>query len=288
MRSGPALFLTFVVATAALGAPPRVTFERLIPAPFDLGDARDVVLISAIGDGMHVEYLADHLVEQTNRSGTLRMHDARAQRHPFVVETLKKKEPADAYLAVRAFTCTSSDRGGEGTEKDPDGKRVRRPEAWAEARCHGRVDLVTASGTRVSFAIKGDGASSHVRELSDEEREDAVLHAARFAAIDAAEKISPRRVRESIPLDESAPAFAEAFSMIEVGRLADARAVWERELRRQPRIATLHFNLAAVCEALGDRAAAEKHYAAARQIAPDERRYQIEYRSFMQRGLRPR
>ncbi|HEX2123346.1 MAG TPA: hypothetical protein VHL59_17075 [Thermoanaerobaculia bacterium] len=265
-----------------------MTFERVVPAPIDLGNAQDVALIGAIGDGIHVEYLAEHLVEQTNRSGTLRMNDARAQRHPFVLDTLRKKEPADAYLVVRAFTCTSADRGSEGTEKDPDGKRVRRPEVWVEAKCNGRVDLVTAAGTRVSFAIKGEGASSHVRELSAEEREDAVMHAARFAAIDAAEKIAPRRVRESIPLDESAPAFDEAFSMIETGQLADARAVWERELRRQPRLATLHFNLAAVCEALGDRTAAEQHYVAARQIAPGERRYLNEYRSFMQRGSRPR
>lgn len=288
MRSGSALFLTFVLATAAFGAPPRVLFERIVPAPVDLGGARDVALVSAIGDGIHVEYLAEHLVEQTNRSGTLRMNDARGRRHPFVLAMLKKNEPADAYVAVRAFTCTSTDRGGDGTEKDPDGKRVRRRKVWVEARCNGRIDIMTAAGTRMSVAIKGEGASSHVRELSAEEREDAVMHAARFAAIDAAEKIAPRRVRESILLDESAPAFDEAFAMIEAGHLADARAVWERELRRQPRLATLHFNLAAVCEALGDRTAAEQHYAAARQIAPNERRYLNEHRSFIQRTVRPR
>ena len=284
MRSGPALLLSLLVSTVALAGPPRVIFERIIPAPFDLGDAEQVALISAIGDGIHVEFLAEHLVEQINRSGTLRMHDARSFHHPFILEVLKKKEPADAFMVVRAFTCASTDRGGEGSEKDPDGKRVRRQELWVEAKCNGRVELMTASGERLSFPIKGEGASSHVREIGDEEREDALMHAARFAAIDTAEKIAPRRVRESIPLDETAPAFDEAFSMIEAGRLADARAVWVRELRKQPRLAPLHFNLAAVCEALGDRTAAEQHYAAARQIAPDEKRYLNEHRSFIQRG----
>jgi hypothetical protein len=286
MRSGSALFLSLFLATVALAAPPRVTFERIIPAPHDLGAAEQVALISAIGDGIHVEFFAEHFVEQTNRSGTLRMHDARGFRHPFVLETLKKKEPADAFIAVRAFTCASAVRGGEGSEKDADGRRVPLRRVWVEAKCTGRVDLMTAEGKRLSFAIKGDGASSHGRDITSEQREDAVMHAARFAAINAAENIAPRRVRESIPLDESAPAFEEAFSMIEAGLLAEARTVWEREVRKQPRLAQLHFNLAALCEALGDRAAAEKHYVAARQIAPDERRYVNEHRSFMQRAHR--
>ena len=39
--------------------------------------------------------------------------------------------------------------------------------------------------------------------------------------------------------------------------MREARAHWEAALRQQPRSAPLHFNLAAVCEALGDRKAAE-------------------------------
>lgn len=286
MRSGSALFLTLLVATVALGAPPRVTFERRVPAPFDLGAAEDVALISAIGDGIHVEYLAEHFVEQTNRTGTLRMFDARAFRHPFVLEILKKKEPADAYIVVRAFTCSSADRGGEGSQKDPDGKRVRRATVWVEAKCHGRVDLLTAAGTRHSFTIKGDGTSSRGPDISEDDREDAVMHAARFAAIDATEKIAPRRVREAILLDETAPRFDEAFAMIEAGKPEDARALWVSEIRKHPGLASLRFNLAALSEALGDRTAAEQHYAAARQLAPGEKRYANEHRSFIQRGLR--
>ncbi len=102
--------------------------------------------------------------------------------------------------------------------------------------------------------------------ITEEEREDALTGAARHAAIDAAERITPRHVRESIALDESAPAFAEGMAMIEANRFAEARTIWQRAMQTQPRSAALRFNLAAICEALGDRRAAETNYNAARQL----------------------
>lgn len=284
MRSGPALFLGLFLTTAALAAPPRVTFERIVPAPYDLGLAEEVAIIGAIGDTASVEYLVEQLIEHANRPKTLRLHDARDRRHPFILDTLKKSEPADVYLALRAFTCTSEDRSSEGSGRDVDGKRVKRRKVWVETRCTARMEVLAASGTRASLAIKGEGSSAHVEAISGEEREDALLHATRFTAIDAAEKITPRRVRESIPLDESAPAFEAGFALIESGRLEEARALWEQEMRRHPRAAPLHFNLAAVCEAAGDRKAAEQHYVAARELAPQEAKYSSEYRSFLRRA----
>jgi hypothetical protein len=285
MRSGPALFLSFTLATLAFAAPPRVTYERIIPAEQDLGAAEEVALISAIGDTIGVEVFIEHLVEQTNRSGTLRMQDVRDRRHVFVLEQLRKSVAADAFLVVRAFTCASEERAGEGSVRDADGKRVSRREVWVETRCTARVEALTASGTRLSFGIKGDGTSARALVVRDDEREDALMHAARFAAIDAAEKITPRRVRETILLDETAPAFDEAFGLISNGNLTDARALWISELHRKPSSAALHFNLAALSEALGDTKSAEQHYNAAEMLAPKEKRYAVEHRSFMRRTL---
>ncbi len=282
MRSGPALFLSLLLSTAAFAAAPRVTFERLVPALHDLHGAQEVAVIGAIGDTLDVELLVEHFVEQTNRAGTLRIQDARDRRYAMLVAALRKSQ-LDAFVAIRAFTCTSDGRTGPGSTVDPDGKRVVRTHKWIEAKCTARVEALTADGTRSSFAIKGEASSPHVVEVSEETREDALQNATRFTAIDAAEKISPRRVRESIPLDETSPAFEEGYAMVEVGRFADARAIWEREMRRQPRAAALHFNLAAVCEALGDRTAAEQHYVAAGKLAPQEKRYAHEYKSFVRR-----
>jgi hypothetical protein len=283
MRFGPALILAVLLSTAALAAPPRVTFERLIPAAYDLGDAQVVAVVSAIGDTLGVEVFIEHLVEQTNRTGTLRMYDVRGARHPFVLEQLKKSVAADAFLVARAFTCATAEKTGEGTVRDVDGKRTARPESWVETHCTARIEILTGPGTRVALAIAGDGMSGRVATLSDDEREDALMHAARFAAIDAAEKITPRRVRETILLDETAPEFEEAFAMIGSGNLAEARAFWISELRRAPSSAALHFNLGALSEALGDKKAAAQHYAAAEKLAPKEKRYAAELRSFLRR-----
>jgi tetratricopeptide (TPR) repeat protein len=283
MRSGPALFLSLALSTLAFAAPPRVTYERIVPAPYDLGQAEEVVLVGALGDTSSIEYFVEQFIEMSNRPRTLRVTDVRDRRLPFVLDTLRRNEGADVYLAVRAFSCKSDERGGDGTVHDHDGKRIARREAWVETRCTGRLEVLTAAGTRASLGIKGQAESKHVAELSGDEREDALLHATRFAAIDAAEKITPRRVRESIALDETAPAFEEGMSLIAAGRLAEARALWESEMRRRPRIAPLHFNIAAVSEALGDRTAAEQHYVAARKLAPQEQRYSAEWKLFMRR-----
>lgn len=281
MRSGPALFLSLFLPTAAFAAAPRVTFERLIPAPHDLRGAREVALIGAMGDTVDIELVVEHFVEQTNRAGTLRMQDARDWRYAMVAAALKKSE-LDAFVAIRAFTCTSAPRSGPGSTLDG-GKRVPRTVTWVEARCTARVEVLTADGARSSFAIKGDASSPRVVQISEEERLDALHQAARFTAIDAAEKISPRRVRESIPLEETAPVFEAGYAMVAGGRFEEARAIWEKEMRRQPRSAALHFNLAAVCEALGDPTAAEQHYVAAGKLAPQEKRYALEYKSFVRR-----
>jgi Flp pilus assembly protein TadD len=73
------------------------------------------------------------------------------------------------------------------------------------------------------------------------------------------------------------------MSLIDSGRLREARALWEAALRQQPRSASLHFNLAAVCEAIGDRKAAERHYTVAHELAPKEERYTSEMRLFTRR-----
>jgi tetratricopeptide (TPR) repeat protein len=267
------VLLACVVATRVFAAPPHVSFDRVLPAPHDLGRAEDVAIVHADGDSNALETFIDIFVEQVNQSQFLRMRDAR-----------RTTGPADAHLDVKSFTCDTTTREGEAGARDGEGKRVRRKVTWADAVCLARIDVLTFDlRWQSTFYARGEGTSPRVEELSDDERRVALLQAARYAAITAAERITPRRVRESIPLDENAPAFQEGVALIELDRLRDARALWERALRAQPQSAPLHFNLAAVCEAVGDRRAAEQHYLAARQLAPNESRYAREMKRFARR-----
>jgi len=268
-----AVLLQLAVAPLLPAISPRITYERVLPAPHDLGRDSDVALIHALTDTPAVEIFVTHFVDQTNHSGMVRLRDARG-----------KTGPAQRYLAVKSFTCQSFVREGEGSIRDLEGNRVKRMNTWAESVCFARVDVMAADMKRLStFYAKGEGASKHVETLTDDERQVALHQAARYAAVDASERITPRRVREIIPLDDSAPAFDEGLALIESGRVAQARAYWESMVPKNAGSAALRFNLAAVCEALGDRRAARQHYTAARSLAPKEERYVSEMKAFERR-----
>ena len=256
MHRHAAVLFALILAPVVLAGSARISFDRVVPAAHDLGRAKDLALVHAVGNSDATDAFVEHFVDQVNQSGVLRARDAR-----------ESTGPADAYLAVQTFSCETFNREGEGSVRDADGQRVKRQLVWVDAVCVARVDVMGRDMKRLSsFFGRGQGTSPHVEQLSDDERHDAVREAARYAAIDAAERITPRRVREHIPLDDSAPAFDEGMELIENGRVADARKAWESALRQNPRSAPLHFNLAAVCQALGDTASATRHQRAARAL----------------------
>jgi hypothetical protein len=270
-----ALISGVLFAPAVLAAP-RIVFERVLPAPHDLGGARDVAIVRAPSNEPRIETFLDELVHHVNRSGVLRLRDMRSG-----------TGPAEAHLDIKTFQCKTSVRETEGGARDVDGRRVKQRAFQVDALCGARIDVLSRTLEPVStYFAKGEGTSPRVETVTDEERENALQDAARYAAIDAAERITPRRVRESIALDETAPAFDEGMAMIEAGRLAEARAIWQKAMQTNPRSAALRFNLAAVAEAMGDRRAAELQYNAARQLAPTEPRYASELKLFARRWLR--
>src|SRR5688572_12942132 len=116
MRAPFAVVLVLAASPIALAAP-RITFDRHIPAPHDLGAAEEVALVRAIGDNLKVETFLARFVEQVNRSGRLRMRDARQ-------ESEKERRAADAFLSVKSFTCDQRTGGAEGNAYDVDGKKV--------------------------------------------------------------------------------------------------------------------------------------------------------------------
>jgi tetratricopeptide (TPR) repeat protein len=268
-----AALLHCLLAPLLFAGSPRLAFERVLPAAHDLGRDRDVAIVHAISDTPAIEIFIEHFVEQANDFGFHRIRDARTA-----------TGPADVFLVVKTFKCESAAREGEGSVRDYAGNRVKRTLHWQDAVCHARMDVMSREMKwSSSFYGKGEGTSPRVEQITDEERNIALAQAARYAAVDAAERITPRRVKEMIPLDETAPSFDEGMLLIDSGRLAEARETWQVAVRHQPRNAALHFNLAAVCEALGDRKAAQSHYSIAKQLAPKEARYASEMRLFERR-----
>lgn len=285
----PRLFVVLATALVCLNVrAARITFERVVPAPHNIQGAQDLAVVSAIGDNESISTFLDVFIDQTNRSGTLRVYDATSLgvvSDAAARRRLRRRFGAQLYVRVTTFTCVTERKSGQGRRPDSEGKPVYRQQLWIDCICRAQIDVVDPDSLRVisSFYARGEGTSPRVVELSDEESNTATDQAARYAAVAAAEEITPRRVRETITLDENAPSFTIAMSMIEAGRLEEARRIWDGAALRQPDSAPLHFDLAAVCEALGDIPSAREHYREAVRLASNESRYRIELEMFHRR-----
>jgi len=271
-----------LMAASASGAA-RLTFDRTIPAPRSLGQVEDLVITYAIGDNDKIATFIDVFTDPTNREGMLRVVDPTTQEHSTERSHRWRRPPkyveqryrADAYLRIDAFRCQTTERSGLGSSYDVDGNRVHHIQRWSDAVCIAHIDALSKDRKRklAEVSVRGEGTSTRVARVTDEEHEVAIDQSARYAGIAAAQQITPRRVRESIDLIEDAPAFQEGMSFIESEQWNEARRVWETALQSARKSAALHFNLGAICEALGDYTTADRHYAEAEHLAPGVSRY---------------
>lgn len=287
-----ALLLALLTATGAVAVqPPRISFARTIPAPHDLAPAERIVVIYAIGDSSRVDAFVDDFVDTVARARTLRIENQVERNHHVrsELDKLRREHPADDYIEVHHFTCSGNERSAEGSEHDAaTGERIRRTHHWVDAVCKARIEVLSGvTGKQIfSYAVSGEGTSPRAAELSEDDREVAYSQAAHYAAVRAAEEITPRIVRESIELDESAPEFDSAFAMISSGRLEDGRAIWEAALPRHRDNAALNYDLGAISEALGDLESAQRFFQAAVKLSPKETRYRSELELFRERVKR--
>lgn len=278
-------------AASVFAVAPRIAFVRALPATYELAPAERLAFIYAIGDNEQVFDFVVDFIDAVGRAGAYRVENAvENNRHLNVAEgalqTLRREYPADAYLGVTAFTCHGTDRSAEGSERDTAGERVKRLHHWVDVTCAARVHVMDRDGKRLfSYTVRGEGTSPRSNALTNDERAVAYLQATHYAAVSAAQAITPRRVRESIELDETAPAFDEAFAMIASNRLADARAIWEAALQRHRDSAALHYDLGAVCEAAGDLASARGYFQSAVKLSPAEKKFVRELDLFRKRNV---
>jgi tetratricopeptide (TPR) repeat protein len=278
-------------ATSAFANPPRITFMRTMAPAHDLAPAESLAVIYAIGDSSKIDSFLEHFVDLVPRAGAMHIVNAVENNHHMLVDdfslrTVRREHPADAYLGVNRFTCAGTERSAEGSETLDSGERVKRMHHWIDAVCSARIDVLNAEGKRIlSYTARGEGTSPRSVSLSADERDVAFEQAARYAAVSAAEGITPRIVRETIELDENAPSFDDGFSMVSSERLEDARAIWQAAAVRHRNSASLYFNLGAVSEAMGDLNAARDYFEKAASLSPKERRYTTELRLFHRRNL---
>lgn len=275
-------------ATTLFAADIHLAFNRTVPPPIDLAPARRLTVVEAVGSDAVLDSLIDRFVDYVDEAGALQIDKTRGARLESLDEPglkrLRRHHPADLYVSVTLFNCRGMQHRAEGSERDASGERVKRVHTWVDVGCEVHLEIRHPDGHPfVSFTTRGEGTSPRVEELTSDERDIAYQQAARYAALSAAEMITPRIVRDSIDLDENAPRFEEALTMIQSERFGDARAVWEAALPLHRDSAALQYDLAAVCEATGDFSAARHYLQSAVRLSPHNRRYLDELQMLQRR-----
>ena len=263
-----------LIAAALAAAPPglRVTYVRYRPAKLNLGTPRTIVIGEISGDIKPAIFVAA-ATEEIARAGYHRLTSAidrkrtlrDIQERPAIREALRKQYGGEIGAAVQAEDCeirqTSVDIRTRPQGEEQTGIVYR-------ARCSAQITLIDLPSGIVVASIPLQVVASSQRSPSpDPARETEVREeASRKLAEEFVERITPKRVHESIRLDREAPSLENARTLLADAKYDSVAALWKRALSQNPRSAPLLYNLGAVSEALGRLDEAERYYAEAAKL----------------------
>ena len=269
----------------AVSCGPSVTVRRLVPAPYNLGPAKRLVLVETVGPYAARSLVTSRFVSAVRAGGIFQIADATGEdirisqlgsgEAAREARAFRRDWPADVYVRLEVAELEARRRSETKKQKDRDGNEFETKRFWAEAVCELQVAMMDGRNGR-------DVATYRVHETRRSERKDSwnarLLEHATDAAADAAvaeavDQFTPRRVDESLSLDEKAPLAEEGIRLIEAGDPRGARHLWEKALEAHPEDARLYYNLGAVSEAVGDPRAAREYYEDAIRLNPSEENY---------------
>jgi hypothetical protein len=280
---------------AAAGCGPSVSVTRLVPPPYNLGPARQLVLVEVDGPGRWRSDAIASFRETVASGGVFRLAiatqagvrlsllgEGEAAR---TAKAFRSEWPADVYVGLDVSGVTSKMRTKKEKVKAKDGTETERTRYWAEGTCEVELTLLDArTGTLLARYTTDETRTTSRAEAPDEELlREAETAAVRATVETAVHQFTPRRVSDVLPLDGDAPDAKAGVEKIEAGDLRGARRLWEETLRRAPDDARLLYNLGVVSEALGDPKAAREYYEDAIRLAPGEPRYRGALDSLEQR-----
>jgi tetratricopeptide (TPR) repeat protein len=283
MRVRGAVFVSALVLSAA-GCGPAVTVSHLVPAPYNLGPARRLVLVEVSGAARAWERTTRSFLGQVSEGGVLSIRDATPEGFRLAslgsgaaardAKAFRGSWPADVYVGLGVEV--QSRARSEHRKKKTDSGEVEVVRHYAEADCELRVRLLDARDGRelAAFSVDQSAVSDRGDSFTPRMREEAEGSAIDAAVADAVSQFTPRRVEDRIALDEKAPLAAEGLKLVDAGDLAGARSLWERALDANRESAPLRYNLGALCEALRDRRAARRYYEDAIRLSPANPDYQ--------------
>lgn len=178
---------------------------------------------------------------------------------------------ADVWGAIRLLGCAANERSQQVT-RGSGASAVTVTEYWWEGSCSAELTVVDPDGKAITtFEVEGRNESPRNERREGQSVQEQVY----WASVDDAAKrlidgANRKKLRQPVPFDTTAPLATEGLAEVDAGRLPAARTLWEGALAGNPSAAGLRFNLGAVCEALGDAAAAKSNYEEALKLAPGD------------------
>jgi tetratricopeptide (TPR) repeat protein len=269
---------------SAGGCSRAVLVSRIVPAAYNLGPARSVVLVEAGGEFLSRSDAAEAFLAEISRGGVFAARDATLQFVPLSAlgagaAARRAKEfraawPADVYAGLDVVEIEARERREKETKKR-DGNDVEVVRFFSVADCRLRVRLLDARDGRVlaDYEVTGRGRSYTSERSEAGQPPDAKKHALEAAVAEAVAGFTPTRVDEWVLLEDEAPLAKEGLALLDRKDVAGARHLWEKGLATFPKDARLRYNLGAVSEALADFGSARTYYEDALALAPGEARY---------------
>lgn len=269
---------------AAGGCSRAVTVSRVVPAPYNLGPAKRIVLVEAGGEFLARSDAAEMFLKEVSARGMFAVRDATGEHVSLSVlgsgaaarraKEFREAWPADVYAGLEIAELEARDRREKTTEKK-DGQEVEVVRHFAVADCRLRTRILDAKDGRVlaDYEVTRQRRSYKSAHSEARQRHDAMKHALEAAVAEAVANFTPARVDDWLFLEDEAPLAKEGIALVDKNDLAGARLLWEKALETYPKDARLRYNLGAVSEALGDPHAAREYYEDAIALAPGEGRY---------------
>lgn len=270
---------------------PKVKFAHVTPAPYHLPGVEKIVVAQySTWDPLGSESMMQSVIWRAKEQ-EIEVIDATDQRVRFADlrggsdagEKFRNARPADAYMSIDVRSCNSRINSEIVTKKKKGGDE-KVTEYWGVATCSADLRIIDGADGRelAAFSVVGDGTSTRSETRASYLESTALSYAVSEAANEAVAKFAPRHHQVSIGLEKAAPGFKEGFERVKGNRLDEARRIWEAALETNPNSAPLHFNVAAVTEALGDYEAAGEHYRKAAELSADKK-YQRGAQAFEER-----
>ena len=267
---------------------PKVTFTRRVPAPHNLGPLTRLGLVELSGENAHT--FSHNFKQAVAADGVFEMTDATSERSSLSklvrndkpAKEFRKAYPADVYLGVNISRCFTYPVSRVHREKQKDKSYVTKTYYRVTSSCNAVVRLIDGRDGRelTSYPVSSNRKSAESLQIYGYEAATVEAAALRALVNDVRAGFTPRSEEESIVLDKNAPKFKVAMQQIKNRKIENARKLWEDTLAAGEESAALHYNLAAVCEALGDATSAREHYNDATKLDSASKQYREELSRF--------